>query len=184
MNENLNESVNLLVGKKKSEAGNVEIFEGLPVIVNDSRNKDYLSFDLQKFLDMIARIRKDGLFKVSRDYGPKDFGKYVYLVASSESNNWADSIKRAVAIEVNLFTRKNRGVKGFVGLTDVEVKIIMDKGEGRKFQFSFNTDGTYRNCDWEDAYYTKRLIGGDTSGEFSLDEIKEPQKQNLLNQKD
>lgn len=164
----------------RERGGSIERFEGLPVRVNDNRDPRYMSFDLSRFLDMIARIRKEGLFKVSRDYGPTDFGKYVYMFASSESDHWGDSIERALAIEINLSTyKKSFGSESLTGATEVEVKVLMDKGEGRVFRFKFNNDGTYRNGGWDNVSLEKRLRESSENplgDNFTLEQSKEPKE--------
>lgn len=171
---------------KTSELGDVvkrtqiESDEKLPVRVNDLRDSRYKSFDLEKFLNVIERLRREGLFKITREFEDSDYGKYMSVFASSESDHWAEAVKEAKAIEITLTTpSKNFGVESRMGRTNVELKILMGEKEGRVFTFNFNRDGKYYNGSWYDVHLQKRLGDSKGEGDFTLSVESTPETKKL-----
>lgn len=152
----------------------VESREKVPIKVNDLRDPSAKAFDLAKFLNMIERLRTENLFKIDREFGDDDYGKYMTF-ASSESNNWSEAIRGAQAIEITLTTiAKNFVIESLMKGTDVEVKVLMSGTQGRVFNFRFNGEGKYHNAGWDDVYLRKSLSGGKESNDFEL--VKDEQK--------
>lgn len=146
----------------------IENIDKVPIKVNDLRDPSERSFDLEKFLTVIDRLKREGLYKISREFQDSDYGKYMSVVASSESDHWDDAIQQAKAIEITLTTPANRGLEFMEGKTDVEVKILMNVEEGRVFHFQFK-DGKYRQGGWDDVHLRKRLGTDETSQDFVLE---------------
>ncbi len=147
----------------------LEIIEKIPIKVNDLRDPSERSFDVEKFLSVIERLKREGLYAISREFQDSDYGKYMSVVASSESDHWDEAIQHARAIEITLTTLPNRGQEFLKGMTDVEVKILMNKEEGRVFHFQFK-DGKYRQGGWDDVRLQKRLGATEASLDFTLEE--------------
>ena len=73
-----------------TEPKHLEGTEKIPMRVNDLRNSMEGGFDLDKFLSMISRLRSEGLYAISREFKDSDYGKYMSVAASSESDHWDD----------------------------------------------------------------------------------------------
>lgn len=159
-----------------AERHQLESAEKIPIKINDLRDPASRSFDLEKFLKVIERLRREGLFKITREFEDSEYGKYMSIFASSESDHWDEAIQSAKAIEITLTTPPNRGLPGLTGNAKVEVKILMDEKEGRVFVFRFNGDGTYRGGGWDDVHLQKRLGQGDEPNDFELMVDPEPKK--------
>lgn len=159
-----------------AERSRLEAIEKIPIKVNDLRDPGARAFDLEKFLAVIERLRSEGLYKISREFSDSDYGKYMSVVASSESDHWSEAIKAARAIEITLTTPRNRGIEGFEGLTEVEVRILMGGTDGRVFTFSFGKEGKYRRAGWDDVHLQKRLAGPEAGQDFNLVVDPEPTK--------
>ncbi len=65
-----------------TERKQVEVVEKVPIKINDLRDPSLRAFDLEKFLTVIERLRKEGLFAISREFQDSDYGKYMSLFAS------------------------------------------------------------------------------------------------------
>jgi hypothetical protein len=161
MNPNLEKPQNEI-----TEPKNIERVEKVPMKVTDLRNNPEDAFDLNKFLEMIARLRSEGLHAISREFTDSDYGKYMSIPGSSESDHWDDAIQNAQAVEITVSNPPNRGHDFLKAKTEVEVKVLMNGAEGRVFTFRF-TDGKYSNAGWDDVHL-QRTIDGDNPLEFAL----------------
>ena len=151
------------------EAGKqLESFGNIPIKVNDLRDPSSLAFDVDKFLNAIERLRNEGLYKITKDFKASDYGKYMSTFASAESDNWADAVGKASAIEITLTTIPNRGITQLQGRTLVEVKVLMNDSNGRVFRFEFK-DGNYHSGGWDDVYLERRLGNSGAVEDFSLE---------------
>src|SRR3989338_7336167 len=89
--------------------------EKIPISVNDLRDPSACSFDLDKFLTMISRLRSEELYGLHREYDQSDYGKYMSIFASSESDHWDEAIQSAKAIEITLSTPQSHGFEFLEG---------------------------------------------------------------------
>lgn len=161
----------------KSE--NIESREGIPMRINDLRNPSALSFDLDKFINTIARLKSEGLYKLSKEFRDSDYGKYMSVFASAESDNWDEAIQNAKAMEITLTTPPDHAMEFLKDRTAVEVKVLMDGKEGKIFRFTFNKEGKYHQGGWDDVYLQKRLVGENENSEFSLTINEQPEAKKL-----
>ncbi len=165
----------LTVPNEITTGKHIENTEKVPIKVNDLRDPSERSFDLAKFLTVIERLKSEGLYKISREFKDSDYGKYMSVVASSESDHWDEAIQTAKAIEITLTTPASRGFEFMRGKTDVEVKILMGEEEGRIFNFHFK-DGKYRQGGWDDVHFQKRLSSTAESQDFTLEVEPKPKE--------
>lgn len=155
----------------------IENIELVPMKVTDLRDSRYLSFDLNKFVTTIGRLRNEGLYKLSREFQDSEYGKYMSTGGSSESNSWNEAIQEAKAIEITASTdTKTFGMEHREGRTQIEVKVLMSGNAGRVFTFNFHRDGTYSNANWDNVHLQKRLRNEANEEDFVLDTNEEPKK--------
>jgi hypothetical protein len=153
----------------------LENIELVPMKVTDLRNSQHSSFDLNKFVTTVGRLRSEGLYKLSREFQDSDYGKYMSTFASAESDNWDEAIQKAKAIEITATTEtRTFGFEHREGRTEVEVKVLMPENEGRIFNFYFDKDGKYSRGGWKDVRLQKRLTTDEN--EFTLDVDNESKK--------
>lgn len=142
--------------------------EKIQLNIKDLREETKRSFDLNKFISVIELLRKNDLYDICMQFQYSDYGKFMSVFASAESDNWDEAIKRAIAIEIKLTNPPDRGLvyKGKLhfrgGWTDVEIRILMDKNEGRVFNFHFDEKGKYAGCGWKDIRPQDNLIDSDS----------------------
>lgn len=165
----------LIIPNEITTGKHLENIEKIAIKVNDLRDLSERSFDLEKFLTVIERLKSEGLYKISREFQDSDYGKYMSVIASSESDHWDEAIQTAKAIEITLTTPANRGFEFMKGKTDVEVKILMNEKEGRIFYFQFK-DGKYRQGGWDDVHFQKRLSDTEESQDFTLEVEPKPKE--------
>ena len=156
------------------ENTNLENTDKIPMNIRDLRDPSERSFDLEKFINVIVRLHSEDLYKMSREFVYSEYGKYMSLFASSESDNWDEAIKKAIALEIIATTPPNRGHDFLKGRTDVEVRILMSAEEGRVFTFKFR-DGKYNQGGWKDVHFQKRL-GDKTPDDFTLESVPKPKE--------
>lgn len=149
-----------------TEPKHLEGIEKVPIKVNDLRNNPGDTFDLDKFLTMISRLRSEGLRAISREFADTEYGKYMSIPGSSESDHWDDAIQNAQAVEITVSNPPNRGHDFLKAKTEVEVKVLMSDTEGRVFTFRF-TDGKYSNAGWDDVHLQQTLDSGNAQ-DFTL----------------
>ena len=152
----------------------LESVELIPMKVNDLRNQNFLSFDLNKFVTVIGRLKTEGFFKIRTEFQDSDYGKYMSTYASAESDSWDEAVQKARAIEITATTQPSRGFEHREGRTEVEVKILMSGNDGRIFTFYFHNDGKYSNGAWKDVQLQKRLVNETGEDNFTLDVDKVP----------
>ncbi|MFA6445899.1 MAG: hypothetical protein WCW14_01440 [Candidatus Paceibacterota bacterium] len=177
-NEFPKQTADIDVQKGLEKIDGVEKREGVPINVIDSRDPSDTAFDLGKFLNVFERLKREGLFKIRGEFAESDYGKFMAVFASCESDNWDEAVQNAKAIQITLTTQPNRGHEFMEGITNVEIKILMDEREGRVFNFRFK-DGKYRSGRWTDVHLQKRLgpTFQDVNTDFSLDiDADEPRK--------
>jgi len=171
--ENKHQNIDTDTSEEIKTRQNIENIEKIPLKIEDLRNPSLRAFNLDKFIDVIHRVRNEDFYKLSGEFNDSDYGKYMSLFASSESNSWSEAIKSAIAIQIVLTTPPgNKGISSFKDRTDVEVKILMNERDGRIFNFIFDKDGKYHNCNWKDVNLQDRLKGDinkDTTFEIKPD---------------
>ena len=164
------ESQPIIERNNLEKQGNLENIDLIPIKIIDQRNHEHMNFDLNKFITVISRLRTEDLFRLSNEFEPKDYGKYMHTFASNESDNWNEAVKNATAIEIILTTQeKNYGRDYFIGKTNVEVRVLMSEKEGRVFVFKFNGDGTYSNGNFKNVYLQKILQDPNKVNDFTLE---------------
>jgi hypothetical protein len=85
--------------KEITKSTSIENIELIPMKVHDLRDPRLKAFDLDKFIGVIGRLRSEGLFKFSREF-EDDYGKYMSVFESRESDNRSEAVQKAKAIEI------------------------------------------------------------------------------------